>query len=41
MFWVEGTACVKSRGERGLGEQSHFVCVCVKWGEKGGERERE
>lgn len=34
---VEGRACVKSRGERGLGEPREIQCVC----DGRGERERE
>ena len=42
VFWVEGTACVKSRGERGLGElKRSLVSMCGSEGGKWrGERER-
>ena len=43
MFWVEGTAHVKSRGKRGLGEVKEVYCVFEggKEGEKERMRERE
>lgn len=43
VFWVEGTAWVKSRGERGLGElKRSLVSMCgSEGGEWRGERERE